>query len=1020
MSKIKFAIEDLEYQNEAVNSVVTLFKPFVNNKAELVNRKDYEFYPNTAYPTEELNWEVIKDELTEIQEKNGVSFIVNSPVVNPLDDPKHGYTLEIEGTKQQRGYPEFTVEMETGTGKTYVYLRTIIKLNKEYGFTKFIIVVPSIAIFEGVKHSIENSIEYFARQEGIDIPKILFYGGNSNSVDALEYFAKEPNLNILIITAQSFNSTNKKLYKKTDKAREYLPFQFIQKVNPILIIDEPQKMEGIKTLEGLATLHPLFMLRYSATHKTEPNPVYRLTPLQAFQEKLVKRIQTIGLEEVNLDSSSEIELISVKALPKLSAKVRVNSLKDGNITPIEIDLKKGDDLFNFTTRPEHKKGYTVKNISAVKDDSYIEFEELTLRIENEVSKFKEEIFRYQIRHTIEMHFERQEMLKSKNIKVLSLFFVDKVANFVNEGIIKRLFIEEFESLKKDYPFFRKKNGEEVQASYFSEYKTKDNKIEYNDFDDKSALSDKEEIRIMCEKIMRKKEELLSFDDKTCFIFSHSAIREGWDNPNVFQICTLRQSHSEINRRQEIGRGLRICVDQAGNRVREEFDNINVLTIIANESYSKFASELQQEYRNAGYGEGEIPEKPTVVEKKPAKRNKKIFINNSFLQFWEKLNKEATYEIHLEPNAFTKEAIKKINDNIATHNFEQSKIVIQKSEIKIVEFSIMVKAFFGNREGILTIQIKDSAKGEVTKDINVTTNIRHCRLQLKQDSLGVNSVLKQYSVIKIDSEKEEIHLSDGSVLRKDIPHFLNPEFITDNVRLLAEHSIKSDLPLFNIVDRASDDTKLPKQVIYAIFDGLEIGIQKKFFDKPEAFYYYFIHSLKSALRDHVSANVKYIIDENVKPYELDKLFQDNETYPQRKVVQLEKNGIKYVYDHLCYDSDVELEFAKKLLNDEKVVVFFKFPAKFKIQVPKIFGYSYYNPDWGIIRMEKDKTEIELVRETKGTEDTTKLRFSQEKYKIDCGKAFFKELGIDYDVTARPFENWEKSQLEIVRHSSLMHD
>ena len=264
------------------------------------------------------------------------------------------------------------------------------------------------------------------------------------------------------------------------------------------------------------------------------------------------------------------------------------------------------------------------------------------------------------------------------------------------------------------------------------------------------------------------------------------------------------------------------------------------------------------------------------------------------------------------------------------------------------------------------------------------------------------------------------MSDGSVLRKDIPHFLNPEFITDNVRLLAEHSIKSDLPLFNIVDRASDDTKLPKQVIYAIFDGLEIGIQKKFFDKPEAFYYYFIHSLKSALRDHVSANVKYIIDENVKPYELDKLFQDNETYPQRKVVQLEKNGIKYVYDHLCYDSDVELEFAKKLLNDEKVVVFFKFPAKFKIQVPKIFGYSYYNPDWGIIRMEKDKTEIELVRETKGTEDTTKLRFSQEKYKIDCGKAFFKELGIDYDVTARPFENWEKSQLEIVRHSSLMHD
>jgi type III restriction enzyme len=1026
MSKIKFAIEDLGYQNEAVNSVVTLFKPLVNNKSDLVNRKDLEFYPNTADPTDDLNWEVIKDELTEVQSNNQIGFSANSTVVNPLEDSKHGCTLELNGNKYQRSYPEFTVEMETGTGKTYVYLRTIFKLNKEYGFTKFIIVVPSIAIFEGVKFSIENSRGHFAKQEGIDIPKPLFHGGNSNDINALEHYAKEPNLQILVITAQSFNSTNKKLYKRTDNAREYLPYQFIQKVNPIIIIDEPQKMEGSKTQEGIATLHPLFVLRYSATHKKEPNPVYRLTPLQAFQERLVKRIQTIGLEEVNLDSSSEIELISVKALPKLSAKVRVNSLKDGNITPIEIDLKKGDNLYNYTTRPEHKNGYVVKNISAVKDDSYIEFEALTLRIENQISKFKEVIFRYQIRHTIEMHFQRQKMLESKNIKVLSLFFVDKVANFVNNGIIKRLFVEEFESLKKGYSFFEKRNAEEVQASYFSEYKTKDNKIEYNDFDDKSALSDKEEIRLMCEKIMSKKEELLSFDDKTCFIFSHSAIREGWDNPNVFQICTLRQSHSEINRRQEIGRGLRICVDQAGNRVREEFDNVNVLTIIANESYSAFAAELQREYREAGYGEGEIPDKPKPAQQKPAKITKGVFNNPAFIQFWEKLNKEVMYEIHFETKAFIQEAIKKINENITTHNFEQSKIVIQKSEIKIVECSITLNSFHGDAGVKLELAIKDSANGELKEFIYRTGKLNQSSLKVKKNTWGINSILKNYNIVKIDIEKETVLLSDNTILQVNVPFLLNPEFISDNIRSLAVHSLKSDLPIFNIVERAGDDTKLPKQVIYDIFDGLEIKVQKKFFDKPEAFYYYFINTLKSTLKEHVANNVKYIINENVKPYVLNELYPTKESYPQRKVIEVEKkNGVKYIYDHLCYDSDVEKDFVNTLLeNDKDLIALFKFPQKFKINIPKILG-SWYNPDWGIIRKNDGRTELlikdkkakgdleEFVRETKGTDNLDKLRFSHEKFKIKCGISFFRELGVDYDFISRPFDDLEK----IYHHSGM---
>jgi type III restriction enzyme len=1007
MKTLKFEIEELEYQTKAVRSISEVLRDLENNKEYINKRSDLSIYPNFDGDVETEYWDNLRESLHEVQRENEISIQENLPILNPNRDPSFGSVLDLAGEEEYQ-YPEFTIEMETGTGKTYVYLRTMFELNRRYGFTKFMIVVPSIAIFEGVKHSIELSKEYFKSIYGVQEPKILYYGQGKDTTTPLIRYAEDPNFSIILITYQSFNSKDRKIYSRGDKPYEYFPYQYLQKVKPILILDEPQKMEGEATQKGIATLHPLFTLRFSATHRREPNPVYRLTPIQSFRERLVKRIQTIGLEEINMDVGTDIELISInKNGNNLLATLRMNSLVEGNIKPFEFRLRKGDNLYTYSNREEHKKGYQISEISNVKNDKFIKLSNgIVLHIEQGVSQFREQIFRFQIRETIREHIEKQEFLYDKGIKVLSLFFVDRVSNYINNGIIQKLFKEEFDKLKVSSTYFKKMSADEVQGSYFSEY---------NDIDNLDPLSDKKEIREMCDKIMKGKEKLVSFQDPVSFIFSHSAIREGWDNPNVFQICTLRNSNTEINRRQEIGRGLRLCVNQKGIRIREDFDRINVLTVIANESYSQFADKLQQEYREAGYGDSEIPDKVIPGRKAVVKYNEKVIKDSLFKRFWDRVNKNAKYTIKFNDKELKEKLVLELNKELDKLNFIPSQINIQRSKLKFVGCKITLKEFSGDAGAKFIIEFEDSDYNFSEEKI-YRGGRNKSRLDIRGgDKYELNKILKKYNILSLHPDLGEVRFTNGFIMYKDVPHEINPALIASEVDTEVE-KFNYVAPTFNFLERGSQDLKLSKMFLFEVFNSLKETNQKKFFIKPEFFYYHFKKIIQYETKMHIAQNIEYEVIEGEVIFDTHATFKEkSQHYPQAKIDENFKST-KYFQDALVYDSEVEKAFAETLKNDKTVLCFFKIPNDYKIRVPKIIGETY-NPDWGIIRKsEKDQIIMEFVRETKGSENIEQLRFDHEKFKIFCGSAFFKEIEVNYGVVS---PNNMKEWIDATFHHRSMH-
>ncbi|MEN4099938.1 MAG: DEAD/DEAH box helicase family protein, partial [Anaerolineaceae bacterium] len=436
-----------------------------------------------------------------------------------------GMVLEGTGFESWR-YPSFTIEMETGTGKTYVYLRTIHELRKRYGFSKFIVVVPSIAIYEGMIKNFKITRDHFAALFGNETINLVEYDGSRLS--QLRSFATSTFVEILVITLDSFNKLSNVIFKPSEKLPgERLPYQYIQETRPILILDEPQNMESEKAQEALRTLHPLFALRYSATHRTNPNLVYRLTPFDAYRLNLVKKIQVYGVTERENFNQPFLALQKVVVEGGLKATVRTYVEDHGRLREAELLLKHGDDLHAKTQRDEHKGGYKVVEINAA--EKFIEFENgLRLWLNETIGPSRPEIFRAQIRKTLEQHMEMQQRLERKAVKVLSLFFIDRVANYTaRDGLIRRIFDEEFERLKRQYPFYAEQKAEEVRSAYFARSKPKKGEVEGEALDTESRNQEERDAeKAAFELIMRDKERLLSFDEKTCFIFAHSALKEG--------------------------------------------------------------------------------------------------------------------------------------------------------------------------------------------------------------------------------------------------------------------------------------------------------------------------------------------------------------------------------------------------------------------------------------------------------------------------------------------------------------
>ncbi len=978
---------NLDFQLEAIQAVVDLFQG--------LRRFDSAFalgdgvVPNL--PAEEIlseSW--LLDNLLAVQKNNKIQ-------PNSLLDVEEGLVLEGAGTESWR-YPSFTVEMETGTGKTYVYLRMIYELRKYYGFRKFIIVVPSIAIYEGVIKSFQIMENHFRSLYGNERANLIQYDGSKLST--LRSFAASSFIEIMVMTLQSFNTAKGRnsntIYRSSEQLPgERKPYQYIQETRPILILDEPQNMGSELSKEALRSLHPLFALRYSATHKEVFNLVSRLTPFDAYQRGLVKRIQVDGVfEQHNLDGKTVI-LRAVETSP-LRAIVQTLAIVKGQAQSTLVTLRQSDNLYTKTRHPDHQHGFIVSEITKRRNEAYVEFDGAGRISDDDVfSSSKRTIFRIQIERTIERHMRVQRDLKEKGIKVLSLFFIDRVANYVNpDGLIKTLFDEAYESIKQRYPNFQQWEAPEVRKGYFARSKPAKGQTEGAALDTEARNqternAEKEAFQL----IMREKERLLSFEEPVSFIFAHSALKEGWDNPNVFQICTLNQTVSEMKKRQEIGRGLRLPVDQNGERIFDE--TINILTVVANESYENYASTLQNEYREAGYDN--VPPKATRADASRVSRNPQVYENPHFRDFWQKLSQKSKYKIHVYSSLLIDECLERFNKN-ENKNRLNPQVVIEVGNFVITRFEFTLNAV---RNEVAQLRlVKTSTETDFFREENLSTYKRGDDLVEKHN----DKRLRGYRLVEIHEEGDYSYVifeNDVKLMKGETSTFETETGQKTTRR--AEEVSTSNQPIFNLIDRAAKETGLTRQTINQVFKGVRDDYKELFLKNPEGFGNLFISTLKESLADHIVQHLEFTFDHGAfEEFELETLFPQEKDFPQK---ELESAGKACIYDHVQVDSEVERNFVRNFLsgNDPKVIGYFKFPPAYKVDLPRMIGN--YNPDWGILRRnDQNNVVLQLVRETKGQEDTSALRFSNEARKISAAQKHFREIGLDYRVVTDHSLDW----------------
>ncbi|PIS47133.1 MAG: DEAD/DEAH box helicase [Elusimicrobia bacterium CG08_land_8_20_14_0_20_51_18] len=649
-----------DYQLQAIQAVLGLFE------GQPLNKGDFEFslsetdglglkfsgVRNNLVVSEE---QILKN-LREVQKAGGL----------PVSE-------KLEGLN-------FSVEMETGTGKTYVYLRTIYELNKRYGFKKFVIVVPSIAIKEGVLKNLEITAEHF--QAIYDKTPVTYQVYAAERVSTLRNFADSNAIQILVINIDSFAKDENVINKPNDRLNGKKPVEFIQAVQPIVIVDEPQNMETDIRKKAISNLKPAFTLRYSATHKNLYNLIYKLDPVQAYDLGLVKQIEVDSVFAANDKNRAFIQIEDFKAAKKsLAVKLKIDANTSAAVERKSVTAKNGDDLYLLSSKREaYKDGYIINNIDA--REGFIEFSNGdVLRKGQTHGGLSDQIMKYQMEKAVEEHFKKELSLSLKGIKVLSLFFIDRVDNYrhytEHGGAQKGKFAEWFEEIYSKFskkPMFSgvaKHPAAKVHNGYFAQDKKG---VLKDSSEGRDTKADDEAYQL----IMRDKERLLDINEPLKFIFSHSALREGWDNPNVFQICTLNETKSEMKKRQEIGRGLRLCVDQSGVRLRDK--NVNRLTVIANESYEDFAKRLQTEIEeDCGVKfEGRIKDKRDRVK---LQYRKGFDLDPKFLELWSKIKQKTTYRVDYKTSALIEAAARKIK------NMPE----VQKPVIKAIRAEIKIGA-----------------------------------------------------------------------------------------------------------------------------------------------------------------------------------------------------------------------------------------------------------------------------------------------------------------------------------------
>lgn len=990
--KLKFD-KNQDYQLKAINSIVDIFEGQERRKSLFSAVKD-ELDIGATCEQEgvgnklDLKDTDILDNLHKIQLKNGLTKSIKGEIEPPYN---------------------FSVEMETGTGKTYVFTRTIFELNAEYGFRKFIIVVPSVAIREGIKKSLEITEGHFKDlYPGVGFNSFIY---DSSKFGEVREFATSNDIQIMIINIDAFRKDFDEddkgkanlIYKSSEQLSGKKPIELIQQTNPIVIIDEPQSVDNTeRSKEAIEKLNPLCILRYSATHKKIQNLVYRLDPVDAFEKKLVKKIEVWSVTPEEDFNTPYIKVLDVYNKNGVYADLELDIKGiNGKIQRKKKRIKTHNELDKVTKRDLYK-GFNISSLNYDPNNKGVIFEnDITLKVGETIGDINNDEIKYQqIKATIKAHLDKELSLIKKDIKVLSLFFIDEVKNYqiynddktITKGKYQIMFEKAYKELisKPKYkPLLNSKirniiDAEKVKGAYFAE--DANNKGKLKDSKERKSGFSADDIKAF-DLIMKRKELLLSFDSSVRFIFSHSALKEGWDNPNVFQICTLVDNKDSFTKRQKIGRGLRLAVNQDGERVSHQKDEtVNVLTVIANESYEEFAFTLQSEIQEeCGIKFGHLEENSF----------QNIIINRNGED--EQLGYESSKEIF--DYMVSKDYLKGTGPNKGMINEclkravvdENVEVPVQYEDIK-VEITDLIKKVarrlpIGNN--------KDKVLVKSRKEVLLSPEFEELWRRIKQkttyrvkfdDDRFVKLCLEKMNELKYRRSKVNIDRVDIEIKRQGI----DVEY---------KDTIKQDLKQKNyklpdLIREIQDDTMITRSTIIDIL--IKADKWDLFKLNPHQFIKKIIKIFNSVKREIIVEGIKYEkINDNYLQSQLN-IESDEDAiigYLEKNAIATKDDDAKSLYTHILYDSDVEKEFVKRLEKDEYVKLYVKLPGWFVVDTP----VGDYNPDWAILMDKDGEKKLYFVVETKGSLEDEDLR-GREKSKIRCAKKHFNALesGVQYEV------------------------
>lgn len=1015
---MKFNFKIQQYQTDAVDAVVNVF-----NGQSFHDRNSYIRDLGKMNPSDyQMAWDFTQEEIELYDPANDAGYKNEEVELSDEQLLSNIHTLQSQNNIKlspalikNLGRCSLDIEMETGTGKTYVYIKTMFELNKKYGWSKFIVVVPSIAIREGVKKFFEITSDHFMEHYG---KKARFFIYNSSNLNQLDNFSSSNGISVMIINTQAFASSLKKdgrskeariIYSKRDEFGSRRPIDVIKANRPIIILDEPQKMGGDVTQKALKNFNPLFSLNYSATHAKQHNLIYVLDALDAFNKKLVKRIEVKGFEIKNLrgtDSYLYLEQIVLSSKKPPMAKIELEIKYNKSINRETRILGVGDDIYFVSRKMEQYKGYIVSEIDPLYGTVTFTNGEIikTGDIVGDISE--KDMRRIQIRETIISHFEKEEKLFNMGIKCLSLFFIDEVAKYRqydqdgNEilGEYGLMFEQEYINILNEYirlsdtPYqkYLKSSCSDVSAvhkGYFSIDKKTGRNIDSrlkrgSEFSDDISAYDL---------ILKNKERLLSFEEPTRFIFSHSALREGWDNPNVFQICTLKHSDSNTAKRQEVGRGLRLCVNRNGNRMDvqscgETVHDVNILTVVASESYKTFVVDLQSDIKTVLYDRPnvaaseyfkgkyiKVDDIPTLIDENTANAIEFYLIQNGYVDMKRKVTEKYRSDVAMKTIKDLPEELKPMTEGI--HTLIQSvyddsilESMFTNGHEPKVKKNPLNENFFKREFQALWKEINH--KYAYTVKFDSEELIRKAIAYIDQ-KLFVSELQYTTTVGRQKSEMNEYEI-------EGFTSFTGEKTRTQTFKHAQTSKIKYDL-----IGKVADGSILTRKTVAAILQGIRTDKFFMFRNNPEEFISKVIRLINEQKATMIVEHITYDTIEG--EYDSSIFTAEKNTQSFDKAFLAKKSIQDYVFTDGSADKSIEKKFAEDLDSAEEVCIYAKLPKTFRIPTP----VGNYSPDWAIAFYEGKVKHIFFIAETKGTMKSLELR-PIEQAKISCAKKLFNEI------------------------------